>query len=283
MKSKNRYDATPSWRTSPLIIIVAAFLILSIVEYAEFLVVRTDATFWGDNFIVKLFGIALLAWVAKRLGFTWGDLGFQQSGMFRGISAGLLLGFIAFSIAYGVEWLILAAQGHRVEFEVYVAGFSLTGQELQHTAFRFFGLNIMLNIINVVMEEGVFRGLFQNLAIRKYSFAKANVVVAAFFGFWHLVLPLRSYLDGEMSLVTAMVMGAGYVILAGLMSLKWGWWRNLTGLIWIGLAEHFFNNTVGNLLHVVTEAGVDELQTLRVIIAGMLSFFIALIVWKKYK
>ncbi|MBR5636157.1 MAG: hypothetical protein IKW81_04405 [Pseudobutyrivibrio sp.] len=44
----------------------------------------------------------------------------------------------------------------------------------------------------------------------------------------------------------------------------------------------FFNNCIAtNLLHVITESGVDEMMIIRVAIAQLLSFTIILLVWKK--
>ncbi|MGN1113839.1 MAG: hypothetical protein ACI4RC_01800 [Oscillospiraceae bacterium] len=78
-------------------------------------------------------------------------------------------------------------------------------------------------------------------------------------------------------------MSIGYVILSGIMGIKWGLLYQLSGTVWIGLADHFFNNcVVTNLLHVVTIKGVEELQIVRVLI-GELTSFIAVIIYSKIK
>ena len=65
------------------------------------------------------------------------------------------------------------------------------------------------------------------------------------------------------------LMSIGYIILAGIMGVKWGVLYRTTGNIWVGLGDHLFNNTVAtNMLHVVSGAGADELQIVR--IAGSL-------------
>lgn len=65
------------------------------------------------------------------------------------------------------------------------------------------------------------------------------------------------------------------------MGIKWGLLYQLSGTVWIGLADHFFNNcVVTNLLHVVTNEGVDDLQILRVLI-GELTSFIAVFIYTK--
>lgn len=82
---------------------------------------------------------------------------------------------------------------------------------------------------------------------------------------------------------TFAVMSIGYVILSALMGIKWGLLFEYSGTVWIGLADHFFNNcVVTNLLHVVSATGVDEMQIARVII-GELTSFIAVVIFVKRK
>ena len=86
-----------------------------------------------------------------------------------------------------------------------------------------------------------------------------------------------------MSVGVFAAMSIGYVILSALMGVKWGLLYQLSGTIWIGLADHFFNNCiVTNLLHVVTSSGVDKLQIIRVLI-GELTSFIAVVIYTKIK
>ena len=78
-------------------------------------------------------------------------------------------------------------------------------------------------------------------------------------------------------------MSIGYVILSMIMGLKWGLLYKMTGSIWMGLADHFFNNcVVTNLLHVVSSTGIDEMQIARVLI-GELTSFIAVLIYMKIK
>jgi membrane protease YdiL (CAAX protease family) len=173
-------------------------------------------------------------------------------------------------------------QGLDPVFEFFVGGFSLTGDTVKNMGTVFVAMCILFNLINVVMEEGVFRGLFLNLCNEKYTFAISNLIVAFLFGIWHFVTPLRSYMDGQMDFNNMIGMGIGYIILAGLMSIKWGVLRKMSGVLWIGLGEHFFNNTVQNLLHITTTTGVDELQIARIIFAQLLTFIVVMVVYRKH-
>ena len=96
-------------------------------------------------------------------------------------------------------------------------------------------------------------------------------------------MPLRDYLQGEASLLNLIVMGIGYVILAGMMSIKWSLLYKMTGSLWIGLGDHLFNNLASNLVHVVSNSEVDSLQIVRILLWQLLSFAIVLWVYQKTK
>ena len=68
-----------------------------------------------------------------------------------------------------------------------------------------------------------------------------------------------------MSFAATLLLGIGYIILAGIMGIEWGLLYRITGNLWAGLGDHLFNNTVAtNMLHVVSLKGADELQTVRI-------------------
>ena len=130
------------------------------------------------------------------------------------------------------------------------------------------------------MEEGVFRGLFIKTLSDTKPFMKANFIAAFLFGIWHIVMSIRSYVNREMSFAAMVIMGIGYIILAGIMGVKWGLLYRITGNIWVGLGEHLFNNTVAtNMLHVVSLNGADELQIVRVMVAQIISFTFVLVIY----
>ena len=111
-----------------------------------------------------------------------------------------------------------------------------------------------------------------------------NLCIAVLFGIWHIVMPLRSYMNGEMSFAAMVLMGIGYMILSGIMGIKWGLLSRMTGNLWVGLGDHLFNNTVAtNMLHVISLTGADELQIVRIMIAQLISFVFVLAVYSKNK
>ena len=134
------------------------------------------------------------------------------------------------------------------------------------------------------MEEGTFRGLFYNIVALDHSPKYALLFQAFLFGVWHIVTPLHNLIDGDINIGSFIALGIGYIVLAGMMGIKWELLYQMTGSLYAGMADHFFNNCIAtNLLHVTTESGVDEMMIIRVAIAQLLSFTVILLIWKKMK
>ena len=258
------------------------FIILIIVHGTEAVFLRMDETIFGENFINKLFGILILWIILNLLGWKWSDIGFKKYNILKNIGLGFTLGFGAFFIAYSVEILILNLQGQFVGFGVFTTGFSLTGDTVIHTGIGFILMCIFFNIINVIMEEGTFRGLFTKIVSTQHSFKVAILFQAFLFGVWHIVTPFHNLVDGSIGISGFIGLSIGYVILAGLMGIKWGLLQDMTGSLYAGMADHFFNNCIAtNLLHVITTGGIDDLMIVRVLLAQVLSFIFIIIIYYK--
>ena len=261
---------------------ILAVLIIYLICFAfralEYFVIRTDQTFFGEAFIHKLIGIGILIGAVFFFSYKFEDIGFKTGKAFFDILKGLAFGIGTFVLAYGLEVIILAAQNSFKALELYVSAYSVNGNFGKRTDFIFFLICIIGNVINVVMEEGLFRGLFQKMLGDKYKFIIAAVIASLLFGIWHIMSPLRSYLDGEMSVGgfianTAMLIGT-----SALVGFKFAMMGKLTGNLYMAMGDHFVNNTIVNILHVVSlEEETDQLMTIRITIAQSVSFTIVLI------
>ena len=266
----------------PVVSTIVIFVVLLAVHLFETLVLRTDQTALAENVYNKIFGIAVLFYLLKLLSWTWEEIGFDFDEMGDGIKKGLKIAVLCFTFAYTFELLYLSARGGMPRFKIYPGSFSLSGESVQRAGIGALLLCVLFNIINVWMEEGTFRGFFINLLKTEHPFLFSALLSAVLFGLWHLPLPLRSFLDGEWSLQQSLLMGLGYFVLAGLMGIKWAMMREMDGSIWQAAADHLFNNlVVTNLLHVVTNTGVDEMLAARVAVGQILSFLMVLVLWRK--
>lgn len=264
-------------KTKTLIAVLIIYFICFAFRVLEYFVIRTDQTFFGEAFIHKLIGIGLLVGAVFFFQYKFEDIGFKTGKAFLDILKGLAFGLAIFTLAYGVEIIILAAQNEFKALELYVSAYSVNGNFGKRTEFIFFLICIIGNVINVVMEEGIFRGLFQKMLGDKYKFIIAAIIASLLFGFWHVMSPLRSYIDGEMSVGgfianTAMLIGT-----SALVGFKFAMIGKLTGNLYMAMGDHFVNNTIVNILHVVSNEEADHLMTIRITIAQSVSFTIVLI------
>ncbi len=209
---------------SPIWSILSIYILCFIFRAAEYMFIRTDESFFGEAFIHKLTGICILFIAVKYFSFKWPEIGFTRKAAGKNMFCGFLLGCSVFILAYGIEWGIQAARGNHPALQLYVSSYSIDGNRGNQTGILFFAICIAGNIINVFMEEGIFRGLFIKLAEIKYSFIRAAIISSVLFGIWHIAAPVRSLLDGQMSaggaataafmlLVTTGITGATFCLL----------------------------------------------------------------------
>ena len=259
---------------------IAIFTLCLAARFIEYFLIETDRTAIGENVLHKAAGIIILALTLKRVNLTWSDIGFQRNGFVTSMLKGLSLGSVCFAISYWLELTILALQGNPAHLEIYISSFSLTGSQIKNTDFVFFLLCVVFNVVNVWMEEGIFRGLFIKILSETKSFMQSNFIAAFLFGIWHIVMPVRSCMDGEMSFTAMVLMSIGYIILAGIMGIKWGLLYHMTGNIWTGIGDHLLNNTVAtNMMHVISLNGADELQIVRIMAAQIIYFAFVLVIY----
>ena len=261
---------------------ILAVLIIYAICFAfralEYFVIRTDQTFWGEAFIHKLIGIGIVIITVFLFRYKFADIGVKTGKAFLDLLKGLVFGLAVFTIAYSVEIIILAAQNDLVGVELYVSAYSVNGNFGKRTDFIFFFICVIGNIINVLMEEGVFRGLFQKMLSDKYGFLIAAIIASALFGVWHIMSPLRSYLDGEKSLGGFIGQSLMLVGTSALVGFKFAMMGKLTGNLYMAMGDHFVNNTIVNMLHVINSEEADHLMTIRITIAQSVSFT-AVLIW----
>ena len=265
----------------PLSVCIALYLLCYAFRVWEYFVLKTDESVIGENFIHKACGIVVIFAALFASGLHWRDIGFTRAGRLKNIGLGLALGAGFYTIAYTAECIVLYVQGASPSLTITSGGFSLVNS----TEFVSTGIGVILlfNVLNVWMEEGLFRGLFTRLLRERYECKTVIFITALLFGLWHLAMPVRSFIEGQMKFVPMLLLGAGYVALTFVYGLKMGLLYRMTGSLWAGLAEHFFNNSVINIVHVVSSMGSDHLQVVRIVTAQLLSFVFVLILYLRKK
>jgi len=238
---------------------------------------RTDQTWVGEAIIHKLIGILILFITAKSLHFTRKEIGFAKESRLRNLLLGLALGIWVFIVAYAAEVLIAVSHGNFDSLQIYVSAYAIEQNVGRQTEVAFFLICILGNIVNVIMEEGIFRGLFAKILAKKYSFIFSAFVASILFGFWHVIGPIRNYCDGNSGMGGMIANAMMLLITSALVGFKFALLTKMTGNLYMAMGDHFVNNTIVNLLHVVSDGGADEMMVVRVSIAQSVSFILVLI------
>lgn len=262
----------------PLLSVLVIYAISFVFRFVEYFYFQTDRTFWGEAFIHKLIGIGVLCIAVRLYSFQMQKIGFTKKNIFKYTLQGLLFGFAMFVVAYGVELAMVAGKGGQPTLQLYVSTYGVGGNFGSQTGLLFFAICILGNIINVVMEEGIFRGLFQKLLEQKYRFIAAAVIASVMFGVWHIIGPIRQFVEGG-SMGGMLSNIAMLVTTSTLVGFQFALLTKLTGSLYMAMGAHFINNAIVNMLHVVSVTGADELMVVRITIAQMLSFVVVILIY----
>ena len=258
-------------------VVLGTYLLCYIFRTLEYFVLRTDQTWVGEAIVHKVLGIVVLFVVAASIKLTPAKIGFVKEKGFSNLIKGLAFGCGVFVLAYGIEIVIAVAQGSFHSLQLYVSTYAISENTGARTALLFFLICIIGNIVNVVMEEGIFRGLFTKVLEQRYSFVVSAIVASCFFGFWHMIGPIRNYADETMSMSSMIANIVMLVVTSALVGFKFAMLTKMTGSLYMAMGDHFVNNTIVNLLHVVSHSGADEMMVVRVAMAQSVSFVLVLV------
>jgi membrane protease YdiL (CAAX protease family) len=133
------------------------------------------------------------------------------------------------------------------------------------------------NLVNSFAEEGLFRGIMLTHFRLRLGPWGANILQAVLFGLWHLAWPVFRLITGQITLAGS-VSQAGMIVLAATISgLAYGYLYLMTDSLWAPWTAHTINNSVLNLLHIRTMAGLDA--DIGVLYGVIGAGYLALLLW----
>ena len=279
---QNKNTIAKAFFRYPLLCCIALYIICYAFRLWEYLTLKTDESVIGENFIHKVCGIVVIFAALFVSGLHWRNIGFTCTDRLKNIGLGFALGFVFYALVYAVEYIALYVQGASPFLTISAGSFSL----IKKNEFVSVGIGFILlfNFLNVWMEEGLFRGLFTRLLRERYDFRSSVFISAVLFGLWHIAMPVRAFIEGEMEFAPMLFLSVGYVAFSFVYGLKMSFLYRMTGSVWAGMADHFFNNSVINIVHVVSSKGNDHLQIIRIVAAQLLSFiFVYMLYLRKRK
>ena len=269
------------FQKNPIHLAFSLLFLALLLRLSDIFILKIDEHF-GEIILSKTLGFFLILLFMFLVKERLSTIGLHKNYYGVCVCLGFLLNLILYLISYGLEYFILLIQDQspRMTFTAIDPKQGIQGGLI-------FGLWLIFgNIINALMEEGLFRGVFLPVLKARFRFWKANLFQSLLFGAWHLVWPLKYYLSGEQSLFGAFMYAI--VLLLGTVTFGfiWGYMFEKTSSLWTSIAAHFAANTIQNVLHIQSDSGVDTMISLRGTFASLLGlasiFFIKWIV-KKYK
>lgn len=238
--------------TSLVLLVIALFF-----KWVDTFVLRLDERL-GEIILCKTLGFALVVAFVWAAGRSLRDIGLHS----RRLGQSLLIGFgitvAALVVGYGAEYAV-QLQGEPVfQLAAIDPKAGVTGGSL------FVLWMILSNAINSFMEEGLFRGVMIRLFRVRLSFWSANVLQACLFALWHLPWVLKWYQVGELEAHGGLFFATLSQFLPMLLvGFVWGYFYLKTDSLWVPWIAHYLNNTVFNLVHITTAAGVESGASIR--------------------
>ncbi len=248
--------------------VLSAFLILLIaflLRLNDLFILKIDELF-GEIIISKTLGFLLillfLFFTKERLS----SIGLHKQNLWFCISIGFFINLGIYLLAYGIEYFMLLF-GNQSPSLI----FSAIDPKQGGSGGILFGIWLIVgNLINALMEEGLFRGVFLPIFKIRHTFWKANLFQALLFGIWHLVWPLKSFLTGEQSLASAFMNSLILMLGTVTFGFIWGFMFQMTNSLWTSIAAHFAANTIQNIMHINSNNGIDAMAFLRGTFASLL-------------
>jgi membrane protease YdiL (CAAX protease family) len=238
--------------THPILVPFALLFIAVIFRIVDvFLLGLAEAL--GEAFLHKALGFVLVLVYLWAVGQSLGVIGLHGrlagKAMFIGAS-GMALIFI---VGFGLQLTLLRAAGRQPALVVAAIDpqTGLTG------GLAFALLLLVGNLVNSLMEEGLFRGVMLTHFRVRLSPWQANLLQAVVFGLWHLAWPVKRLVAGQTDLATAASQATVIVLGSTISGLVYGYLYLKTDSLWAPWLAHTINNSTFNLLHIRTIEGLD--------------------------
>ncbi|MHA2137283.1 MAG: CPBP family intramembrane glutamic endopeptidase [Candidatus Hodarchaeales archaeon] len=215
-----------------LLLIIGLFLFFLIFKMLDIFWLTLDEE-WGDILLSKSFSVVLILFLLIFMGKTLADIGIKREYFF-------------YNIFFSLGFVLLSIISTRLVY-TFIAG-DFLAWDFSEVTLTFLYFTFVTNIVNVMMEESLFRGIFLRLSldVTKKHFWKANLIQAFFFGLWHFPTPLKGYISGEVAFFEFILFTIVLCTFSFLVAVPWGYYYYKTSSLLPSLIWHlFWNATLG--------------------------------------
>ncbi|SOB99473.1 CAAX prenyl protease-like protein [Ureibacillus xyleni] len=182
------------------------------------------------------------------------------------ITLAFLLAILALLMCYSVKYIFLLS----TKTEPVIAFNN------QYTILSIFLFVFIGNLINTLMEEGLFRGLMIQTFINKMPFWVANLLQSIIFGLWHIPWIIKEYTTGKINMGTMLSNSLLYTLISGIMGFIMGYMVYRTKNLWTSITWHFVWNCTMNLFIIKTLSHSELYQISDILFWLMFLLFSAL-------
>lgn len=231
----------------PLLAVAYLLLLCLSFRIVDIFILKLDERI-GEIIISKSIGFILIILFLLLIGKRIKDIYLHRANLKIGISLAFIQVLLALSFCYGIKYLFVALQGG----EPY---FALNDEYTILTVILFVFIG---NIINTLMEEGLFRGVMITTFTRMISFWKANTIQALLFGLWHIPWTIKDYLNGKIDFQALIINGAQYTLISAIMGFIMGYMFHKTKTLWTTIVWHTIWNSTLNLLLIKSLVFADD-------------------------
>ncbi len=181
---------------------IVAFLFL--IRVLDIFVIQSDKWF-GEQIVTKVVGIIIVFSYLKFKELPLNTIGLTKKQIKRSIFLGVTLILAALTIGYFTEYLYLFLAGKNPYIYFNPQQNTLLPTKIIPGSVMFAIILILGNIINSLMEEGLFRGLLMFGLREKLNLKTTILLQGILFGLWHIFWPLRDYFYSQTTLTECFV------------------------------------------------------------------------------
>jgi uncharacterized protein len=196
----------------------------------------------GEIILSKSIGFLLIFLFLAYTGRELRDIHLYKVNRYLSLKLAISQALLALVLCYSVKYLFLVANNAK----------PILAYTDDYTIFTMILFVLVGNLMNTLMEEGLFRGLMLQAFHKKMPFFAANLLQAFLFGLWHIPWIVKDYITGKIAFSSMISNSILYCFIAGIMGLMMGYMYHRTKNLWTAIVWHFVWNCTMNLLIIHT-------------------------------